>query len=91
MAANPYEAIFQDAAKEWNLDPAYLKAVSAQESSGNPGAVSGKGARGLMGMMPATGQGLEHLCGRQIPIPSTRRGKNPGRCAPFLSRRAEMA
>jgi hypothetical protein len=53
-----YDPIFQAAGTEWNVDPTLLKAVAAQESGGNPRAVSPAGARGLMQIMPGTGQTL---------------------------------
>jgi hypothetical protein len=49
-----YDQLFQDAGREWNVDPTLLKAMAAQESSGDPRAVSKPGAQGLMQIMPAT-------------------------------------
>lgn len=49
-----YDDVFEAAGKQYNVDPKLLKAMMAQESSGNPGAVSAKGATGLMQLMPAT-------------------------------------
>lgn len=51
-----YEPLLDQAAKEFGLDPALLKAVMAAESGFNPAAVSPKGAVGLMQVMPATAQ-----------------------------------
>ena len=51
-----YETLLNDAANEFNLDPALLKAVMAAESGFNPNAVSPKGAIGLMQLMPATAE-----------------------------------
>lgn len=51
-----YEKLLNDAANEFNLDPALLKAVMAAESGFNPNAVSPKGAVGLMQVMPATAE-----------------------------------
>jgi soluble lytic murein transglycosylase-like protein len=51
-----YEQLLNDAANDFNLDPALLKAVMAAESGFNPGAVSPKGAIGLMQVMPATAE-----------------------------------
>jgi hypothetical protein len=49
-----YDPIFKAAGDEWNVDPRLLKAVATQESGGNPRAVSGAGAQGLMQIIPAT-------------------------------------
>jgi diguanylate cyclase (GGDEF)-like protein len=51
---HPYEDIIQRHAARTGLDPDLVKAVMHQESSNNPRAVSPKGARGLMQLMPAT-------------------------------------
>jgi soluble lytic murein transglycosylase-like protein len=51
-----YETLLVETAKEFELDPALLKAVMAAESGFNPTAVSPKGAVGLMQVMPATAQ-----------------------------------
>ena len=51
-----YEKLLNQAAKDFQLDPALLKAVMAAESGFNPGAVSPKGAIGLMQVMPATAE-----------------------------------
>jgi soluble lytic murein transglycosylase-like protein len=49
-----YDRYIQDASKKFNLDPALVKAVIHVESDFNPVAVSHKGARGLMQLMPQT-------------------------------------
>ncbi len=49
-----YEALLNQAAREFDLEPALLKAVMAAESGFNPSAVSAKGAVGLMQVLPAT-------------------------------------
>lgn len=54
MPLSDYDPIFKAAADEWNLDPNLLKAVAAQESGGNPKAVSKKNAQGLMQIIPDT-------------------------------------
>jgi soluble lytic murein transglycosylase-like protein len=51
-----FEPILLQAAQEFSLDPALLKAVMAAESAFNPMAVSPKGAVGLMQIMPATAE-----------------------------------
>lgn len=51
-----YEAMVNQAAQEFALEPALLKAVMAAESGFNPAAVSPKGAIGLMQIMPATAE-----------------------------------
>lgn len=51
-----YEPLVDQAAQEFALEPALLKAVMAAESGFNPSAVSPKGAIGLMQIMPATAE-----------------------------------
>ena len=51
-----YEPLVNQAAQEYAVEPALLKAVMAAESGFNPNAVSPKGAIGLMQLMPATAQ-----------------------------------
>ena len=46
--------LIERAAKERQLDPKLIRAVAEQESALRPCAVSGKGALGLMQLMPAT-------------------------------------
>jgi len=47
-------ALLEQAARIHRLDPSLLKAVAWQESRGRMAAVSSKGARGVMQLMPAT-------------------------------------
>jgi hypothetical protein len=56
MAASldQYDPIFKAAGEEWNVDWRLLKAMAGQESGGNPRAVSGAGAQGLMQIIPET-------------------------------------
>jgi soluble lytic murein transglycosylase-like protein len=51
-----YEPLLNQAALEFSLEPALLKAVMAAESGFNAKAVSPKGAIGLMQVMPATAE-----------------------------------
>ena len=53
-----YDDTFKAAGQEWNVDWRVLKAIAAQESRGDPNAVSKKGAIGLMQIMPDTGTKL---------------------------------
>ena len=46
--------LIEHAARIQQLDPSLLKAVAWQESRGNMAAISSKGARGVMQLMPAT-------------------------------------
>lgn len=60
LAGNPadYESIINQCALEYGVDRSLVKAVIHAESGYNPNAVSRKGARGLMQLMPKT---AEHL------------------------------
>lgn len=51
-----YDDLIQKHAQRTGLDPDLIKAVVDQESRGNPRAVSPKGARGVMQLIPATAQ-----------------------------------
>lgn len=50
--------MIDDAAYNQGLDPALIREVARQESGFHPCVVSGKGAEGLMQLMPATQAGL---------------------------------
>jgi soluble lytic murein transglycosylase-like protein len=52
------ESVITPAASKYDLDPNLVAAVIWAESSGDPNAVSKKGARGLMQLMPATAREL---------------------------------
>lgn len=49
-----YDHLINQAASNHSLDPRLVKAVALVESGFNPSAISPKGARGLMQLMPAT-------------------------------------
>jgi hypothetical protein len=53
-----YAGLFAQATARYGLPEGLLSAVAKAESSYNPNAVSGAGARGLMQLMPATAAGL---------------------------------
>lgn len=53
-----YQSELSRAVDETELDPALVLAVTVQESGGDPRAVSPKGARGLMQLMPGTAREL---------------------------------
>jgi hypothetical protein len=53
-APSPYDALIEAAAKAEGLDATLVKSVMLVESNFNPKAVSRKGARGLMQLMPET-------------------------------------
>jgi hypothetical protein len=52
----PYGGMIYEAAKRHQVNPQIVSAVIRAESAGNARAVSHKGARGLMQLMPATGE-----------------------------------
>lgn len=60
-AKNPeeFEPIINSCALQYGVDKSLIKAVIHAESGYNPNAVSSKGARGLMQLMPKTAQGLK--------------------------------
>ena len=53
-----YQREIAGAAEATNLDPALILAVVVRESGGDPGAVSNRGAQGLMQLMPDTAREL---------------------------------
>ncbi|WP_218251713.1 lytic transglycosylase domain-containing protein [Candidatus Magnetobacterium casense] len=53
-----YEAIINESAQKYEVNPALIKAVIMAESNGDPKAQSYAGARGLMQLMPSTAAGL---------------------------------
>jgi soluble lytic murein transglycosylase-like protein len=58
VAPAQIDALVQQNASNWQVDPALLKAVIANESGFNANATSKVGAQGLMQLMPATAQSL---------------------------------
>ncbi|MES1240769.1 MAG: lytic transglycosylase domain-containing protein [Acidobacteriota bacterium] len=50
----PYGALIYEASRKHQVNPRLVAALIRQESAGNVRAVSNKGARGLMQLMPAT-------------------------------------
>ncbi len=52
--SEPFLPIVMKKANEYNLDPQLIKSIIKAESNWNPYAVSPKGARGLMQLMPST-------------------------------------
>ncbi len=53
-----FHTIIQEASHRYQVDPALIRAIIMAESSYNPRAVSKKGARGLMQLMPSTAKAL---------------------------------
>lgn len=56
--AGRYQPIIRAAAQRHRVDPAIVQAIIMAESGFNPRAVSKRGARGLMQLMPATAKSL---------------------------------
>jgi soluble lytic murein transglycosylase-like protein len=55
---SPYSKEISEAARKYRIDPAFIAAVIRAESNFVPSAISPKGARGLMQLMPATARRL---------------------------------
>ncbi|HOO90458.1 MAG TPA: lytic transglycosylase domain-containing protein [Syntrophales bacterium] len=53
-----FHSIIQEASDIYRVDPELIRAIIMAESSNNPKAISRKGARGLMQLMPATAKSL---------------------------------
>jgi hypothetical protein len=58
LFGSSYDAMIEKAAREQNLDASFVSALIRAESNYEPRAVSRKGARGLMQLMPATAKRL---------------------------------
>ncbi len=54
LPATSYDPFIERVARENGLDPSLIKAVALVESGFEPRAISAKGARGIMQLMPAT-------------------------------------
>ncbi|MCP1243164.1 lytic transglycosylase domain-containing protein [Acetobacter lambici] len=54
----PYAAVIAEAVQRFDIPATWIRAVMSAESGGDTGAISSKGARGLMQIMPATWAGL---------------------------------
>lgn len=54
VPAGPYGTLIYEKARQHSLNPRIVSALIHAESAGNPRALSHKGARGLMQLMPAT-------------------------------------
>jgi transglycosylase-like protein with SLT domain len=55
----PYDAVIDAEAKRYNVDASLVSALIRAESNYEPRAISRKGARGLMQLMPATARRLD--------------------------------
>jgi soluble lytic murein transglycosylase-like protein len=56
--SNQYDSLISEFSKKYQVDFALIKAIIRAESGFNPAAVSRKGARGLMQLMPETASRL---------------------------------
>jgi soluble lytic murein transglycosylase-like protein len=56
--SSSYDSIIEKYASDYGLDPSLISSIIATESAFNSKAVSSKGARGLMQLMPATAERL---------------------------------
>lgn len=54
LYTSPFQSEIQQAAQQFQVDPALVRAVIHAESAFNPAALSPKGAQGLMQLMPGT-------------------------------------
>jgi soluble lytic murein transglycosylase len=56
-----YEHIINSKSIKYGIEPSIIKAIISTESNWNPGAISEKGAMGLMQLMPSTAKELQIL------------------------------
>lgn len=63
-----YEEIIRKAAEEFSLEPAYVAGVILAESHYNPNAVSSEDARGLMQILPSTGEWIAGKLGESFSV-----------------------
>ena len=59
LFGTPFDELIEREAKKQNIDASFVSALIRAESNYEPRAVSRKGARGLMQLMPATARRLE--------------------------------
>jgi soluble lytic murein transglycosylase-like protein len=59
LKKDTYDGLIKQHSEATGVDPRLVKAVMLAESNGNPWAISRKGARGLMQIMPETGESLD--------------------------------
>lgn len=59
LFGTPYDGVIDAESKRYNVDAAFVSALIRAESNFEPRAVSRKGARGLMQLMPATARRLD--------------------------------
>src|SRR3990172_10915164 len=57
--SDSYDALIDECSKKYEVDFALIKAIIRAESGFNPSAISRKGAKGLMQLMPATASRLK--------------------------------
>ena len=74
--ASGFDELIESSAREFSVDPKLVKSVMLVESGFNPAAISRKGARGLMQLMPTTAkevakqQGLPYNADRLLSDPT---------------------
>ena len=86
----PFDRIIHEAAGRYGLDANLIAAVIMAESQFNPGAVSKKGAKGLMQIMPVTADALD-ITDVLLPRGKHRRRVPPPQMAAGAVRRGRTA